>query len=579
MEYKKEELFVGNFDGAIKFLNLEAEKFYRGDIKCFGPRYDFVNTFKSNLLYSIVEFERVIKNSFNSSLKFEDVEVDRFIKMFPNGSAMFEIKTKEDLQNLGNMFSIFRNMNAHSLNSRLDYKVFRNDFNFLRKQKVYRDDISYLSENNKLTIAGLIFIIANFGRKNTIKSLTTKDNNFGLVTCGKVCVDSGEDFVATISKTNWEIAIRDDNEEDVSRAILGRLYSKAKTDDKGRFDLLLGEENNYDILVRMNVNQDEITIEHGSLTNVYYINDYKLYLKDKPHFVELANKFPPLIFVDLLYKLNISVFDEKVYEDIISEKKWSLYSKLRFPKFYSDKNIDILLADEKQADLRINSNICNGALMMLFLQLEKLIIKFYNLPLNQFDYSRITELLKIINFPRDQRDKVCALRNLSSHGAILGEYGYTNGDLYHHTLDNAINVLIMMLDYFEKENVRLYESLKNIISLSFINQILTAKTKLYVRESINFINDYPNNTDLTELKKKARFFDNSSFDSGVFKVLNEKTLNADRCLKITMEGLDVDLILLADDKNNFFQELLMKTKQHIVKQWSDGLIKYVTLKR
>ena len=70
------------------------------------------------------------------------------------------------------------------------------------------------------------------------------------------------------------------------------------------------------------IDENQVSVKRGSLSNVYYEKDYSLTIKDKTHFIELANKFPPLIHVDLLYKLNICVFDEKVYEDILSEKNW-----------------------------------------------------------------------------------------------------------------------------------------------------------------------------------------------------------------------------------------------------------------
>ena len=189
-------------------------------------------------------------------------------------------------------------------------------------------------------------------------------------------------------------------------------------------------------------------------------------------------------------------------------------------------------------------------------------------------------LLQRIAFPEDKKFEIAALRNMSSHGAILGEYTYSSGILYHHTLDNVISSLDFLLDYFEKNNTHVYRASKNMVSNLFINQMMTINTKLYIRESIRFIKDYPNVVNLDELKKKAKFYDNSSTKPAAYKLLNKKTANQDRCIKISIEGFDTDLMLLNLDSNSsLLDELLEKTGQYIYKEKSDGLVRYLELKK
>lgn len=564
-------------NGCFEFYNSPAEDFYRGKITPIDRAPDFANKFKSDLLYCLVEFERVIEATFNSHLDLTNVELIKFKEMFPNVCKMFSLRDKEDLTKLGCVVMNYRNINAHSMPAMRDFDIFKIDYTFLKKEKVFNNQIKYLLNDNTLTVAGFVFIILNFVREESIKALTTKNKHVGYISCGKRTIDGGSQFVSEISNVNWEIKIRDDNFNTIDGSVFGSLLSSVKTITPGYYEWTFGEDDNYSIFLKTKISYDTIEVFNGSLTNTYYSNKYVLQIKDKNHFCELANQFPAFIFVDLLYKLGVTCFDLKTYKQIVGEK-YDYYKKLMYPKFYSDKNIGILFASEKESDIRINSNVCNGALMAIFMRLEKSIVKFYKIDLKSFAFTRVQNLLTQIGFPEKELSIISVFRNLVLHGAIFNECLYKNNTIFQHSIDNSINCLMVLLEFFKKENQDVYKALQNDIANLFVNQTLTVKTKLYVRESINFIMTYPNQMDLTELKKKARFYDNSSLEPSKFAVLNKMTERNPQCTKVICEKFPTELMLINNDGGNDLLTILLdKTNYKIQEEYTDGVIRYVKI--
>lgn len=576
---EKTKLFLDNQNDIIKFFNSSAENFYRGQFIFIGKPLDFANKFKSDLLYFLVETERVIKATFNSTLNLVGVNLEHFRKMFPNiVDNIFCIKNENDLLRFGNILKVFRNINAHSICSFKDYKVFKSDFSGLEKQKVFNPRIQYFTDDHRLSVAGLAFIIINMGRDRSIKSLTTKNGDIGLITMGKSGIDDGEKFVEKISHVNWEIKIRDDDKKTIEGAVFGNLLEKTKKDFPFCHELLIGGEDFYEHKYYATIGPNRIYVHASTLSDVLYEKDFDLQIKDTKHFMELSNQYPPFIFVDLLYKLNITCFDKKAYEKITNDGCWELYSKPMYSKFYIDKNIDILLADKSKADLRINSNVCNGALYAIFLKLEKLIIKFYKIDLRQIKYSKIGNLLKDIDASPDLARKTQIIRNMVSHGYNFGEHIYIDGQIVEHNLDSSLKLIIDLIEFFEKENNIIANALKNDASSLLINQMLAIKTKLFIRESITFITNYPNITNIGELKKKEKFYNNSSISPKDFAELNEKVNGDLRCILVTSKKFETKLALINNEKGNaLLQELLNKTNQSIIQEQNDGVVRYIVI--
>lgn len=577
---EKTKIFLDNPDEIIKFYNAPIEDFYRGSFVFVGKQQDFSNKFKSDLLYFLVEVERVIKATFNTDLGLYNANLKQFKKMFPNISGnIFDIQTENDLLIFGDLLKTSRNINAHSIGSLDDYHIFKRDFSGLKKQKTFNPKIKYLTDDNKLTVAGFVFVIINMGRAQSIKTLTTKNNDFGLISKGVSGIDDGEYFAENISNVNWETKVRDDDKKTLEGAIFGDLLEEAKTEKPNCYELLIGgEDSYYEHKYYVDIDHNRIFVHKNTLSDVLYENDFELKIEDEKLFIELANQYPPFVFVDLLYKLNINVFDKEAYEYITDKKRWNLYSKPMYSKFYVDKNLDILLADKTRSDLRINSNVCNGALHAIFMKLEKLIIKFYQIDLKEIRYSKLSDLLRRVSADQELCRRSQIIRNLVSHGYNFGEHIFIDGQIIKHDLASSVKLMCDLIDFFESQNETIAYALKKDVSSLLINQMLAIRTKLFIRESIIFIRDYPKSQNIDELKKKERFFDNCSISPKEFAELNKKVGGNLRCISISSKKFETKLMLLNNvSGRSYLDNLLHKSSQSIIDETDDGVIQYITI--
>lgn len=580
----KKRINIHDDEDMYQLLNSPASNFYAGAFY-FVNYADFTNKIKADLLYFIEEFERVIRASFNSSLYLYDIDIKLFEKMYPNFSNnIFKIKDSVDVKRAGEMLGIFRRINAHSIPSIDDIEFLRRIDAIgcgLQSQQVLNPNIKYIAYNGELSFAGLIFIILNLGREKSIESLTKKNQVIGLISCGSFKVDDGNQFVKDISKVDLTIPIREDNKESVASSVIGNMIHKFSCglDNRYTYELLKGGEiyqNKIDAIIT-NAN---VFIKCGSLTNIYYENSFDLKITDKDHFVELSNQFPPFIFVDLLYKLGIQKFDNDAYKFITETKNWDRFSKLRYPKFYVDKNIDILLADEKHSDIRFNSNVCNGSMVAIFLRLEKSIIKFNHINIGEFGYSRVHRLLEEIGCPKYLCEQTRLIRNLVSHCAIIGEYCVSINQTYQFTFENIISYLMDLLDFFKiYDQLDVYDALKKDISGLFIGQIISIRAKLFSQETVKLLQSYPNIQNIQELKAKRRFYDNTSYNIEIFNTLNRIVLGEPRIIALSIKEFDFDLILNINEKNVDLLNNFIKRNHLIVSDdVTNGVIRRISFK-
>ena len=559
-------------------LNTSARDFYKG-VYGFVSK-DYANNFKSNILATLVQFERMIRRVFNSNLELEHVNIRLFEKMFPNLSKnMFHIKSKEDVLQLGDILSSFRNLNSHSIPSHSDLAVFRKDYSFIAKQKVMHPEIKYLTDENELTVAGMVFIVLNLVREETIKTITTKDNRFGLLINGTFNKDDGKRFVSEISKVNLNIQIRDDKKKTVLEAVLGDRYEDASVDGSS-VNLVVGSIKAPIMTIHAEINNEKIVVKKDTLTSIYYEENYVLDIEDKKHFLKLANEMPPFILVDLLHKLSVTRFTEAVYKDI-TINRWNRVSKLMFAKFFLDKNIDILLAGEEQADIRINSNVCGSSLTVLFMRLEKLIIKFNdNVHVSEMDYSRIPVLLSKMGLPLDLITSLVAIRNCAFHGNILGEYVYEENKTIHYSLETIVNSLFDFLVFLEENNCQLFEYFSNDTMSFFVKPMLAIRANLFTQESITFFNEYPNYSNLDELIKKNNFYNHCTFDVSLFVKFFNLCRRGPYYMKISIGGLNFDLMLSNYHRDvEYLDSFIKKHGFKIESETNDTVIRYITLSK
>lgn len=232
------------------FLNSKVKDVYCGKID-----NEIIN-FKSYILSVMIDIERTIRGTFNCDLILKNAKFYLFSQMFPNACNMFNINTDADLINIGKLLDWIRNINAHVFLSKNDIRFFEYDFSFLKECYKFDNDISYV-KNKDITIAGLIFIVLNFIRRESIEMLTKKHYLFGIISCGEFIVDFSDQFVEKVSKVNLTIPIRQIVGIDLATAILGEY----KNSDDENFSISFGSPNHPIYFVNGTISSDSVYIQ------------------------------------------------------------------------------------------------------------------------------------------------------------------------------------------------------------------------------------------------------------------------------------------------------------------------------
>ena len=168
-------------EDAIEFLNLPAKGLYNDSIQFANTSYR--SHLKSVILDAVLDLEKVIKGVFNCDILMKNADYALLQKMFPNGTKMFGANTQEDVSKIGRFFETLRNISAHASACKQDFKLFRNEYSYLKNEKRLNSSVVY-ENNGFLTIAGLLFIVLNFLRQQSIDITVKQDNIVGIVACG-----------------------------------------------------------------------------------------------------------------------------------------------------------------------------------------------------------------------------------------------------------------------------------------------------------------------------------------------------------------------------------------------------------
>ena len=304
MEYgiKRNDKTIENI---YDFLNASARAFYDDKLYFSTKKFPFI--FKGSLLKSLNEIERVIFGTFNCDIFMKYADYSKLSAMFPHGLELFNVKNQNDIIRVGRFFDILRNANAHAFCDDSDFVIFDYDFSNLELETRFDNNVRYWGKSG-LTIAGLIFIVMNFLREESLASLTKADILFGIISKGKAEIDKGFRFVEEISHVNLTIPIRTIQKSDVLSSVLAEYASES--DDSGSFLVKVGADKAYKFYVKGTYLNDVLFVEKASISKVFYKDDYFLHVVDKEDFVELANQFPCFAFVDLLYLLDVRTFDK-----------------------------------------------------------------------------------------------------------------------------------------------------------------------------------------------------------------------------------------------------------------------------
>lgn len=495
-------------DEAIRFLNSPAIEFYNN--KYTFKDSEFAMLFKSSMLMAINDIENVFKGCFDTGLSLNNIDYGLFKSMFKR-YASFNIEKKAEFAS--RVLSKIRNLNAHFKPSKSALELFDCNFDFLLDLYPINKRIYYFV-NNQLTLAGLITFVTLFLRDQSILKLTKSSPLFGLITRGFVTTDNGSFFAKTKSRVNLELPIRSEICHRIRSSVVGRYNMCLNEQDDGTY---LIEINNYkekSFEVKFQI-ADHVSIKifKGSRTKVFYTDDYELIILDEEKFAELSSKFPPFVFVDLLYKLNIEIFDNKTYNQIV--QKMYRYEKLNYPKFYVDKNIDILLLPDSIADFRIVNSTVNNSLVSLFLRIESRILKDNQEELEDADYSTISDALSALKADNSLLTDVRVLRNFAFHNAIFGEFNPLGNELIQYSLEFVFTTIIK-LEQFLKSYSSKFNAIFSDIKKIFIQRIIYTKYNSLIDYTFDFLNGskvYPD-PNASDVVNKFRYIKASIIDDG-----------------------------------------------------------------
>ena len=570
---KEKTLFDFNNDKDIyAFLNMSARDFYKKGIYVC-EKSDFCNYIKGCILVVMVEIERIINSISMSGFDLSNTDSNQLKAFFPNACTIFGVDKEEGLLKMGTFLTHARNISAHSMPVEDDYEMFDADYSQLSTQPRINKSVVYLTDNNELTFAGLIFIIINFIREKSLSLFLRADKTIAHILLDENGNSDCDYFVKTISRVNLEIPIRCSKGETIISSILGNFY---QGEDCTSFDIILGDNDTTDFNVHGSVDGNNILIKSGSLTRVYYPEDYCLSIEDVESFINYSNQLPPFAFIDLLYKLGVNKYTLETKELI--QEKWNLYSKLGYPKFYIDKNIDILLLDYTVSDYRVVSNTVSSSVMTLMMRLEKTLFMVFDLDISKHSYSKISSLLNRIDAPNNIVKNVTALRNFAVHGYIFGESFYAFDEVYQYSFEFVLKTLYDLLMFLKKKKNNAYEYTSRDVAHLFINRIIALKTNNAIKDSLKLLNDYPAVTNQKDLHVKNEFINRSIYDFKVLSKLNHLAGQGTRLFAVEIDGLDDKLYLRHGEKEKeLLNDFCYKNHFTIEVIDKDGVVEYIRL--
>ena len=559
---------------AIEFLNTKALDFYQGKIEFIDNKDKY--KIRASFLKALITIERTIRGTFNCDLSLCSVDISLFKKMFSNVcDNLFTINSKEDLKFLSDILISFRNLNAHFYIDKEDKAVLEQDFRFLENKGIKLNSNIHYTKNNKITIAGIVFLLANFLRFSTIKELNKIESFISLIICGDFTETLEEtyitdEFITKISKINLETPIRQKGGKNIIDSIFGE-YMDSVILKESSFSLIIGKEKYPTFKVTGSYNGTRFIVEKGSLTRTFYKNKYCLLIKDKEHFIELSNKLPVMGLIDFLYLSKIEEFNNIVYSKITEDQNFKSLLKINEPKLYSDKKIELLILKSEASDFRHTSSVLTTNIIQLFLNLEEHIyrkegIKTYN------HYSTIHDALDQIGVPSNIISEIKYLRNFCAHGYMIDDYMSYGLETKKFSLMFIVETLKILSKNLEIHNYDIYYVFSKLVCSLIINSLIGIKYSQINNETLNVLSRYPNyNQD--ELKKRSLYVKNSFFNINIFNNIVSPNLDTHRIIKLVVEGIEEELYLYETDDsynliNSFCNSFLFICNQTVL----DGLI-------
>ena len=505
--YKKEN----DIGAVLRLLNASAYDFYTGRCEFDDP--DYVMSIKSVILRMMNAIERTINGVFNCDLNYPNaIRIEKLKEIFPVGCEVFHISSQKDVRTFCMVMTSVRNINAHAFISSEDERFLKSQFKSLDRIEKLCLKTRY-NTDDRITLAGMIALILLFLREPAIKQASRLTNLVSMVAGGGPRKCDGSAYVNTVSHTNFELPIREKAGKTLYDAVLGEHKDLVKGDT-----LSFGYSDAPSYNVHFKFDGNHITVFENSITKVYYPKDYTIRVVDEEGFVEIANQFPPFVFVDLLYKLDISVFGKAEYKKI--KNNIEFYTKLNYPKFYCDKNIDILVMSSDIADYRVVSGSIADAVNAICLRLENNIASKYGVDISKKEYSSFHELLKVTDITPSRRNELSLLRNASMHGLILGEACFYDDLVYVYDFKSAISTLKHILIDLKNAQSVLFEQFQEDVYVNVVNKLVGLRYNVAVDYTKNYLEGNEVEDPNSERVKNVFIFpEASSYDITMLKKL------------------------------------------------------------
>ena len=552
---------------AIKFLNSKARDFYLN--KHIFIYENFYSIFKGNLQVAMVDIERTIRGTFGCDIFLKNADVNLLKLMFPNATTSI-FKVNNDLLFMGRILETLRNINSHARISKRDLEFFKSDFSHLENQPKMHPDIVYF--NKEITIAGVVYLICNFLRKESLENFIKSDLLFSYIVNGKYGNLKVINFIDNISKVNLEIPIRQKSGNDLFDSIVGE-YGRHNSANS-EIDILIGTCKYPTTKIIGSLKGNELIICKGSLTRTFYSNDYNLSIKYIEGFIELSNLLPPFVLIDYLYETHINLFDVNIYNEL--KKNWFAISKLNYSKFYINKNVHVLLLPNTVSDFTLLSSVVADSLLKSLLLIEDYIFRqIVKIDMSNTCLTSISKALEMINVPSEIITEVNYLRNFVAHGYLLNECLVYNDEYKQFTVDFVLDTLCDLMNYLKVHEEKCFQYARKILNKFLIEKIINCKYKKAIQLSTEILSTYPI-YDNKELYIKNNFINNSFIKIEKLNKINDVLDGSCKINEINIEGMELPLYFKNNDAGiSALNDFLVNNQLKISKEIDNGIyIKY-----
>lgn len=555
-----------NMNDVIRFLNSRARDFYQSKHTFKSNKYD--SYFKANLQVAMVDIERTFRGTFGCDIFLKYADRDFVKEMFPNAyTKVFRIRDDHDFKMMGRALETLRNINSHAELTERDFSFFDYDYSYLESEPKMNASIVYFDK--EITIAGLIYIICNFLRQQSLANLIKSDFIFSVVVSGKYEVNDGSRFVEQISHVDLELPIRKERGDSILDSVFGD-YKKYAEMDGENFNLIIGSAKYPTTEISGHINESEILINQNSLSRVFYSKEYCLKIDYAEGFIELANELPSFALVDYLYASNISIFNEGEYRKIKSN--FEMVSKLNYPKFYTNKNVGVLLLPRTISDFTMLSALFSDSLLKYLLILEAFIYKEREFTKSLSGLSSIGFALNGVNTPQDIIVEMKFLRNFVAHGYLLNEYLLYDGNAKQYTIEFALHCLKELITFFKENDVDLYEMSKKFLGTLFVEKVVNAKYKKAFNLSHDISETYPR-YDEKDFIIKNSFIDHSYMNIKTLNEINALIGGGVYVLQVHIKGLNGSLFFRNTDKDcDMINDICERCGLDIEKEIDEGIL-------